>query len=71
MGARNITAPTLLIRGAMSDLVSPDKVKEFLATTPRATAADVSNTGHTLAGDDNDAFTLSVKTFLQAMPMPE
>lgn len=38
--------PTLLVRGAMSDLVSPDTVDEFLTAVPHATAVDVSNTGH-------------------------
>jgi pimeloyl-ACP methyl ester carboxylesterase len=70
-GARRITAPTLLIRGAMSDLVSPETVKEFLTATPHATSVDVSNTGHMLAGDDNDAFTLAVKTFLNDMTQGE
>lgn len=63
-GAARITAPTLLVRGAMSDLVSPDTVEEFLATVAHATAVDVSNTGHMVAGDDNDAFTTAVLNFL-------
>ena len=63
-GASRITAPTLLIRGAMSDLVSPETVEEFLATVPHATAVDVSNTGHMVAGDDNDAFTNAITNFL-------
>ncbi len=63
-GAARITAPTLLVRGAMSDLVSPETVEEFLATVPHATAVDVSNTGHMVAGDNNDAFTTAVLNFL-------
>ncbi|MDW3215469.1 MAG: alpha/beta hydrolase [Ilumatobacteraceae bacterium] len=66
-GAACITAPTLLVRGAMSDLVSPDTVEEFLATVPHATAIDVSNTGHMVAGDDNDAFTTAVLDFLNQL----
>lgn len=66
-GAARITAPTLLVRGAMSDLVSPDTVEEFLATVPHATAVDVSNTGHMVAGDDNDAFTAAVLDFLDEL----
>ena len=67
-GARRITAPTLLVRGAMSDLVSPDTVNEFLTAVPHAEAVDVSNTGHMVAGDDNDAFTTAVLTFLDRIP---
>lgn len=63
-GAGRITAPTLLVRGAMSDLVSPETVEEFLAVVPHASAVDVSNTGHMVAGDDNDAFTAAVLDFL-------
>lgn len=66
-GAARITAPTLLVRGAMSDLVSPDTVEEFLATVPHATAVDVSDTGHMVAGDDNDAFTNAVLNFLHKL----
>jgi pimeloyl-ACP methyl ester carboxylesterase len=71
-GARRITAPTLLVRGAMSDLVSPDTVNEFLTAVPHADAVDVSNTGHMVAGDDNDAFTTAVLAFLDRIaPIPQ
>jgi pimeloyl-ACP methyl ester carboxylesterase len=67
-GARRITAPALLVRGAMSDLVSPDTVEEFLAAVPHATSVDVSGTGHMVAGDDNDSFTTAVLAFLDRIP---
>ena len=67
-GARRITAPTLLVRGAMSDLVSPDTVSEFLTAVPDIQAVDVSNTGHMVAGDDNDSFTTAVVAFLDRIP---
>jgi pimeloyl-ACP methyl ester carboxylesterase len=63
-GARRITAPTLLVRGALSDLVSPETVAEFLDTVPHAETVDVSGTGHMVAGDNNDAFTVAVADFL-------
>lgn len=69
-GARRITAPTLLVRGALSDLVSTDTVAEFLAAVPHAETADVSGTGHMVAGDDNDAFTNAVIDFLDRIPHP-
>ncbi|MEZ5265202.1 MAG: alpha/beta fold hydrolase [Acidimicrobiales bacterium] len=62
--AGRLEVPTLLIRGAQSDLVSPDTVREFLAAVPHAAYVDVSGTGHMVAGDDNDAFTTAVLDFL-------
>ncbi|MGD9792605.1 MAG: alpha/beta fold hydrolase [Acidimicrobiia bacterium] len=63
-GTRRITAPTLLVRGALSDLVSHETVAEFLDVVPHAETIDVSGTGHMVAGDDNDAFTAAVAEFL-------
>lgn len=63
--ARQVDVPTLLIRGAESDLVSPESVQEFLAVVPHAGYVDVTGTGHMVAGDDNDAFTTAVLDFLR------
>ncbi|BCO39948.1 putative hydrolase (alpha/beta fold) [Mycobacterium paraintracellulare] len=62
-GARRITAPTLLVRGALSDVVSEETVNEFLELVPHAETTDVTGTGHMVAGDDNDAFTSAVTDF--------
>jgi len=62
--AGRLAVPTLLVRGAQSDLVSADSVREFLAVVPHASYVDVSGTGHMVAGDDNDAFTTAVLDFL-------
>lgn len=67
-GARRITAPTLLVRGAQSDLVSTEAVADFLQAVPHAEAVDVSGTGHMVAGDDNDAFTAALSDFLARLP---
>jgi pimeloyl-ACP methyl ester carboxylesterase/acyl-coenzyme A thioesterase PaaI-like protein len=63
--AGRLTAPTLLVRGAQSDLVSDDSVAEFLAAVPQASYVDISGAGHMVAGDDNDAFTTAVTDFLK------
>jgi pimeloyl-ACP methyl ester carboxylesterase len=63
-GARSLTIPVLLIRGKLSDVVSPKGVRHFLATVPRAEFVELSNAGHTAAGDDNDAFTDAVVAFV-------
>jgi pimeloyl-ACP methyl ester carboxylesterase len=63
-GARRVQAPTLLVRGVLSDVTSQQSVDEFLKVVPHAQAVDVSGTGHMVAGDDNDAFTAAVAGFL-------
>ena len=63
-GARRVTAPTLLVRGLLSDVVSQATVEEFKQLVPHAETVDVSGTGHMIAGDDNDAFTAAVTDFL-------
>ncbi|MFN0026126.1 MAG: alpha/beta fold hydrolase [Acidimicrobiales bacterium] len=59
-----LVAPLLLIRGLLSDLVSDDAVSALRAAAPRAEYVDVRGAGHMVAGDDNDAFTDAVATFL-------
>jgi pimeloyl-ACP methyl ester carboxylesterase len=63
--AKSLTIPVLLIRGKLSDVVSPEGVKHFLATVPRAEFVELSNAGHTAAGDDNDAFSDAVVAFVK------
>jgi pimeloyl-ACP methyl ester carboxylesterase len=63
--AMDLKIPILLIRGKLSDVVSPEGVRHFLATVPRAEFVELSNAGHTAAGDDNDAFTDTVVAFVR------
>lgn len=65
-GAKAVNAPLLLVRGGKSDLVTPESVDAFLAAVPSAQFVDVANTGHMVAGDDNDAFTAAVVDFLDS-----
>lgn len=62
--ARAVRAPTLLVRGRKSELVTAEGVKEFLALVPHARFVDVAEAGHMVAGDQNDAFTEAVRDFL-------
>ncbi len=59
-----LTIPILLIRGKLSDVVSPAGVEDFLAKVPRARFVELSEAGHTAAGDDNDAFSDAVVDFV-------
>ena len=61
--AADLTIPVLLIRGKLSDVVSPEGVQHFLDTVPNAEFVELSGAGHTAAGDDNDAFSDVVVTF--------
>jgi pimeloyl-ACP methyl ester carboxylesterase len=60
----DLTIPILLIRGKLSDVVSPEGVKDFLAKVPHAEFVELSDAGHTAAGDDNDAFSEAVVQFV-------
>jgi pimeloyl-ACP methyl ester carboxylesterase len=62
--AIDLTIPILLIRGKLSDVVSPEGVKDFLAKVPDAEFVELSDAGHTAAGDDNDAFSGAVVRFV-------
>lgn len=62
--AARLTLPTLLVRGRLSDLVSPETAREFLELVPHARFADVSGAGHMVAGDRNDRFCDAVVEFL-------
>lgn len=54
--AASLSIPVLLIRGKLSDVVSLEGVRHFLASVPNAEFVELSGAGHTAAGDDNDAF---------------
>ena len=62
--AIDLRIPILLIRGKLSDVVSPAGVEDFLAKVPRAEFVELSDAGHTAAGDDNDAFSDAVVSFV-------
>lgn len=63
--ARNLTMPTMLIRGRLSDIVSPEGVREFLEMVPHAEFVDIAGADHMVAGDRNDAFNSAVFAFLE------
>ena len=62
---RNIRVPTLLLRGTLSDVVTEEGVREFVAQIPGAKAVDVSGAAHMIAGDRNDAFAEALIAFLE------
>ena len=61
----HVRVPTLLVRGKLSDVVTEEGVKDFLARVPHAKLADVSGAAHMVAGDQNDVFSTAVIEFLE------
>ncbi|WP_067545342.1 alpha/beta fold hydrolase [Nocardia crassostreae] len=63
--ARNLTIPVLLVRGALSDVVSQAGVDAFRALVPNAEYAEIGAAAHTAASDANDEFTDAVVDFVR------
>jgi pimeloyl-ACP methyl ester carboxylesterase len=61
----NISVPTLLVRGLLSDVVTEEGTQAFLAAIPGAKLMDVGDAAHMVAGDQNDAFSNAVVDFLE------
>ena len=62
--------PVLVVRGKLSDIVSDESIAAFRAKVPHAETVDVSDAGHMVAGDKNDAFNAAVAGFLrQHLPL--
>jgi pimeloyl-ACP methyl ester carboxylesterase len=61
--ASEITAPTLLIRGLLSDIVDDEGVDHLRGLVPHLEVVDIADAAHTAATDDNDAFVASVLAF--------
>jgi non-heme chloroperoxidase len=63
--AAALKMPVLLVRGGLSDVVSEESVRDFLALCPHAEYVNVASAGHMVAGDRNDAFGLAAIDFLR------
>lgn len=66
--AARVTAPTLLVRGGRSDVVSDAGLADMRRRLPDAELADVGAAGHMVAGDDNDVFGAALESFLERLP---
>ncbi|MGB8332595.1 MAG: alpha/beta hydrolase [Polyangiales bacterium] len=60
-----LTIPTLLVRGRMSDVVTEEHAREFLAAAPHAEYVDLEGAAHMVAGDRNDVFGDVVSDFIR------
>ncbi len=62
--ARNLTVPTLLVRGGLSDVLDENGAQAFLALVDHAEYVRVDDAAHMVAGDKNDVFGQCVVDFL-------
>ena len=63
--ARRLKMPTLLIRGALSKVVSDEGARAFLELVPHARYANIAGADHMVAGDRNSEFLAPLLNFLQ------
>ena len=56
--------PTLLIRGALSDVLTEEDKDYFLEIIPHAEFEEIEDAAHMVAGDKNDIFSSAVESFL-------
>ena len=51
-----LACPTLLVRGALSDILSAETATKMIDAQPRARLVEVADAGHTVPGDQPEAF---------------
>jgi non-heme chloroperoxidase len=66
--AARLVAPTLIVRGMRSDIVSDEGLEHMRRRGPSARVVEVGAAGHMVAGDDNDVFAGALEEFLAALP---
>ncbi len=69
--ASQVIAPTLLIRGGRSRVVSKQGVEEFRKLVPQAEYVDIEHADHMVTGDANDAFNVPLVSFLRRVVLEE
>jgi len=65
--AEKVTIPTLLIRGALSDVVTMEDVGYFLSVISQAKFVEIEEAAHMIAGDRNDIFAEEAIKFLKSL----
>ena len=65
--AEKVTIPTLLIRGALSDVVTLEDVDYFLSVISQAKFVEIEKAAHMIAGDRNDIFAEETIKFLKSL----
>ena len=65
--AEKVVVPTLLIRGALSDVVTMEDVEYFSSVIDHAKFVEIEKAAHMIAGDRNDAFAEEAIKFLRSL----
>ena len=65
--AEKVSIPTLLIRGALSDVVTMEDVDYFLSVISHAKFVEIEKAAHMIAGDRNDIFAEEAIKFLKSL----
>ncbi len=69
--SKNLTLPTLLVRGGLSDVLDEEGAQAFLDLVPHAEYVNVKDAAHMVAGDRNDIFGDRVIEFLTRTVPPK
>lgn len=59
-----LACPTLVVRGAESDILSPEIARRMVESQPRARLVEIEGAGHTVPGDRPEAFLATLRDFL-------
>ncbi|HHZ84331.1 MAG TPA: alpha/beta hydrolase [Gammaproteobacteria bacterium] len=65
--AQKVVVPTLLMRGALSDVVTMEDVEYFLSVIGHAKFVEIEKAAHMIAGDRNDVFAEEAIKFLRSL----
>jgi pimeloyl-ACP methyl ester carboxylesterase len=66
-GLEQLDLPVMLVRGAISDVVTAEIAAEFDALSPSTEVVEVPDAAHMVAGDSNEPFTDAVTVFLERL----
>ncbi len=64
---RRVTVPTLVVRGANSEILTRETAEEMLDILPDGRLVEVAGAHHMVAGDDNNAFMAALLAFIDAL----
>jgi non-heme chloroperoxidase len=63
--ARGVAVPTLLVRGAQSDVVGDEGTRELAELIPHVRVANIAEAGHMVAGESNDVFSEAIIAYVR------
>lgn len=63
--ARGVAVPTLLVRGARSDVVGDAGTEELARLIPHVRVTQIADAGHMVTGDSNDVFSAAIIDYLR------